>query len=177
MYLHRKEVLQEYGSYAKMIPRKYLPVFARVRLQAPHVFAQKFNSPRIFSCLYCFCAGSNCNCMTMIPLHIVYILGVHVGQLAVHLEELQVVFLFRWGILRSKAHAQRFVPPTGGGGVPNTFWKPPLVFWDPCESLVYCEPLLRTLLWTLAQNPSQNLLRTLLRSACYCTGLDWNRPY
>ena len=45
------------ASMWKMIPQKYFPVFARVRIQAPHVFTKKNNSPRNFSCMYWFCAG------------------------------------------------------------------------------------------------------------------------
>ena len=42
----------------KIIPQEYLPVFAQVRIQAPHVLAQnKF--PKIFSCMYWFCARGN----------------------------------------------------------------------------------------------------------------------
>ena len=49
------------GKYIrKIVLRKYFPVFARVRIQAPHAAAcirAKINSPRFFSCMYWFCAG------------------------------------------------------------------------------------------------------------------------
>ena len=37
---------------SKIISRKYFPVFARVRIQAPHVFVQKL-IPQEFSCMSC----------------------------------------------------------------------------------------------------------------------------
>ena len=40
MYSHRNEFPQDYDKHVKIIPRKYSPVFARVRIQAPHVFGQ-----------------------------------------------------------------------------------------------------------------------------------------
>ena len=40
-----------------MAPLKYFPVFARVRIQAPHVFAKKLIPQETFSCMYWFCAG------------------------------------------------------------------------------------------------------------------------
>ena len=48
--------LPNMGNIRKIAPQKYFPVFARVRIQALRVFA-KINSPRIFSCMYWFCAG------------------------------------------------------------------------------------------------------------------------
>ena len=41
MYSHRNEFPQEFGFLREMIPQKYFPVFARKRIQAPHVFAEK----------------------------------------------------------------------------------------------------------------------------------------
>ena len=49
--------LENLANMQKMTPQKYFPVFARVRIQAPRVFAKQNNSPRIFSCMYWFCAG------------------------------------------------------------------------------------------------------------------------
>ena len=55
--------LKNLANMQKMTPQKYFPVFARVRIQAPHVFAKKINSPRMFSCMYWFCAGGYVMCM------------------------------------------------------------------------------------------------------------------
>ena len=41
----------------KTIPQKDFPVFARVRMQAPHILTQKLYSPRFFSCVYWFRVG------------------------------------------------------------------------------------------------------------------------
>ena len=49
--------LKNLANMQKMTPQKYFPVFARVRIQAPHVFTKKNNSLRIFSCMHWFCAG------------------------------------------------------------------------------------------------------------------------
>ena len=51
------------------------------------------------------------------------------------------------------------------GGILGTFWKPPSknAFWEHfSEPFSTAKPIRRT----LPQNPSQNLLRTLLRVAC-----------
>ena len=40
--------LKNLANMQKMVPRKYFPVFAQVRIQAPHVFAQKLIPQDIF---------------------------------------------------------------------------------------------------------------------------------
>ena len=40
----RRTEMNSLKNLADMIPQKYFPVFARVRIQAPHVFVQKLNS-------------------------------------------------------------------------------------------------------------------------------------
>ena len=44
--------------FREIAPHKYFPVFAQVRIQAPHVFAQKL-IPQEYSCMYWFCEGGN----------------------------------------------------------------------------------------------------------------------
>ena len=44
------------ATLRKMSPQKYYPVFARVNT-GPVCIRAKINSPRIFSCIYWFCAG------------------------------------------------------------------------------------------------------------------------
>ena len=46
----------------KMTPQKYLPVFARVRIQAPHVFAEKLIPQEIFPACIGFVPGGKCKC-------------------------------------------------------------------------------------------------------------------
>ena len=57
MYSHRVNSPKNLAKYSGNTSSKIFPVFARVRIQAPHVFSQKNNSPRTFSCMYWFCAG------------------------------------------------------------------------------------------------------------------------
>ena len=56
IYLPRHELPQECGKIFRRIPQKLFPVFARVRMQAPHAFVQTFIAQNV-SCMYWFCAG------------------------------------------------------------------------------------------------------------------------
>ena len=59
MYSHQNEVPQEFGKNVEKIPQMYFPVFARVRIQAPHVFAQKFVAQDFFPASIGFVPGGN----------------------------------------------------------------------------------------------------------------------
>ena len=47
---------------SKIIPQKYFPVFARVRIQAPHVFAQKLIPQEFFPACIGFVPGGVHQC-------------------------------------------------------------------------------------------------------------------
>ena len=49
--------LKNLPNMRKMIPQKYFPVFARVRIQAPHVFAQKLIPQEFFPACIGFVPG------------------------------------------------------------------------------------------------------------------------
>ena len=49
--------LKNLANMRKMIPQKYFPVFARVRIQAPHVFAQKLIPQEFFPACIGFVPG------------------------------------------------------------------------------------------------------------------------
>ena len=49
--------LKNLANLRKMIPQKYFPVFARVRIQAPHVFAQKLIPQEFFPACIGFVPG------------------------------------------------------------------------------------------------------------------------
>ena len=49
--------LKNLANMQKMTPQKYLPVFARVRIQAPHVFAEKLIPQELFPACIGFVPG------------------------------------------------------------------------------------------------------------------------
>ena len=49
--------MKKLANMRKMIPQKYFPVFARVRIQAPHVFAQKLIPQDFFPACIGFVPG------------------------------------------------------------------------------------------------------------------------
>ena len=51
--------LKNLPNMREMIPQKYFPVFARVRIQAPHVFAQKLIPQELFPACIGFVPGGN----------------------------------------------------------------------------------------------------------------------
>ena len=51
--------LKNLDNMRKMIPQKSFPVFARVRIQAPHVFAQKLIPQEFFPACIGFVPGGN----------------------------------------------------------------------------------------------------------------------
>ena len=57
MYSHEVNSLKNLANMQRMIPLKYLPVFARVQIQAPHVFAQKLVPPEYFPACIGFVPG------------------------------------------------------------------------------------------------------------------------
>ena len=59
MYLHRHELPPKYGKYKENGSSKiHSPVFARVRIQAPHVLAQKLIPQGCFPACIGFVPGS-----------------------------------------------------------------------------------------------------------------------
>ena len=56
--------LKNLDKMQRIIPQKYFPVFARLRIQAPEVFTQKL-TPQLLSCMYWFCAGGILNLNTI----------------------------------------------------------------------------------------------------------------
>ena len=53
--------LANIGKYAENNPSKTLSVFAQVRIQAPHVFAKRSNSPRCLPACIGLCQGVRAN--------------------------------------------------------------------------------------------------------------------
>ena len=53
----RMNSLKNLANMRKMIPQKYFPVFARVPIQAPHVFAPKLTPQEIFPACIGFVPG------------------------------------------------------------------------------------------------------------------------
>ena len=49
--------LKNLAKMQKMTPQKYFPVFARVRIQAPHVFAEKLIPQEFFLHVLVLCRG------------------------------------------------------------------------------------------------------------------------
>ena len=49
--------LKNLANMQKMTPQKYFPVFARVRIQAPHVFAKKLIPKKFFPHVLVLCRG------------------------------------------------------------------------------------------------------------------------
>ena len=66
MYSHRNEVHQEFGKYVGYNSSRYYPVFARMRIQTPHAFAQKLFPPSNVSCMHWLCAGGKPTIQTAI---------------------------------------------------------------------------------------------------------------
>ena len=59
MYTPRKNSLKILANMQKTTPQKYFPVFARVRIQAPHVFADKLIPQEDFPACIGFVPGGN----------------------------------------------------------------------------------------------------------------------
>ena len=57
MYSHRMNSPKNLAPYSGISSQKYLPVFARVRIQAPHVFVQKLILQEFFPACIGFVAG------------------------------------------------------------------------------------------------------------------------
>ena len=60
MYTPRNNFPQEFGSYAENDSSKIFPVFARVQIQAPHVFAKKLIPQQFFPACIGFVPGGMC---------------------------------------------------------------------------------------------------------------------
>ena len=54
--------LKNLANMREMVPRKYFPVFAQVRIQAPHVFAQNLIPQEVFPACIGFVPGGKCRC-------------------------------------------------------------------------------------------------------------------
>ena len=58
-YINTEGRGQSANTYFKIIPQKYFPVFALMRIQAPHVFAQKLIPQDLFPACIGFVLGAN----------------------------------------------------------------------------------------------------------------------